>query len=118
MRYPTREYQCANRRRTLPLGQAFNLIATRVLDSVVHINGCECDTWLMVHTGACAEPIQDIGLRSNIRVIKAARVGISSKIHDPVIRFGSERLLRDLLASTDESNDGKNSNYGGCNRCE
>jgi|GEM_PF-3325023 len=42
MRYPTREYQCANRRRTLPLGQAFNLIATRVLDSVVHINGCEC----------------------------------------------------------------------------
>ncbi len=38
MRYPTREYQCANRRRTLPLGQAFNLIAKRVLDSVVHIN--------------------------------------------------------------------------------
>ena len=42
MRYPTREYQCANRRRTLPLGQAFNLIATRVLDSVVHIIGGEC----------------------------------------------------------------------------
>gem|GEM_PF-5194726 len=43
------------------------------------------------------------------------RVGISSKIHDPVIRYGSERLLRDLLASSDESNDGKNSNYGGYN---
>ncbi len=56
MRYPTREYQCANRRRTLPLGQAFNLIATRVLDSVVHIIGQGC----IVASGAvvtrdCAE---------------------------------------------------------------